>query len=242
MNKGIVLVTGSTRGIGKAIALEFLKRDYFVILNSRNKYNIDEFNWLKPFNGKFDYFPFDVSNKNEVDTALMKIINTYKNIDILVNNAGINKDKSFVKLQDSMWNKVIDVNLNGVYNVCKSVVPKMIENKRGRIINVSSVIALSGNFGQTNYSASKAGVIAFSKSLAQEIAKYGVLVNCVAPGFIDTDMTKGLPDNIKDDLERKIPLGYFGKAEDVANVVIFLSEEHSRYITGETISVNGGLY
>lgn len=244
MKNKIVLITGSIRGIGKEIAIEFLENGYFVILNGISDeeeicQSMEDFN---KYTGNYEYYRFDVSNREEVQYAVSTILDKYSKIDILVNNAGIARDKSLVKLEDNMWDDVINVNLTSAYNLCKQVVPNMILNKNGRIINIASVIALSGNFGQTNYAASKAGLIGFSKSLAQEVARYGITVNTVAPGFIKTDMTKDLPVNVVETLSKKIPLGEFGLPKDVANVVLFLAKDESRYITGETISVNGGLY
>lgn len=244
LNRRIVLITGSTRGIGKETALQFLNKDYFVILNgTRNIEDIDED--MKIFNKysfNYEYYKFDITNRNEVTKSIKTILDKYSKIDILVNNAGITRDKSLIKLDENMWDEVIDVNLTGAFNLCKQVIPNMINNKYGRVINIASVIALSGNYGQTNYAASKAGLIGFTKSLAQEVARYGITVNAVAPGFIETDMTKKLPRDIKEKLCKKIPNGEFGTTKDVANVVLFLANENSSYITGETISVNGGLY
>lgn len=243
-SKRIVLISGSIRGIGKHIALEFLNDNYFVILNGTRVYEdiIEELNDFNKFEGNYEYFKFDVANRKEVKMAISKILEKYKRIDILINNAGITRDKSLIKLSEEDWDAVIDVNLNGVFNLCKEIVPSMKENKFGRIINMSSIIGLSGNFGQTNYSASKAGVIGFTKSLALEVAKYGITVNSVAPGYIKTDMIKNINNNILEAIESKIPVGYMGSTKDVANVVKFLAKDESRYILGETISVNGGMY
>ena len=243
-SRKIVLITGSIRGIGKYIALEFLSDGYFVILNGTREYKniIKELYDFKKFEGNYEYFKFDVSNRKEVKVAVSKILEKYSRIDILINNAGITRDKSLIKLSEEDWDAVIDVNLNGVFNLCKEIVPSMKENKFGRIINMSSIIGLSGNFGQTNYAASKAGVIGFTKSLALEVAKYGITVNSVAPGYIKTDMIKNINNNILEAIESKIPVGYMGSTKDVANVVKFLAKDESRYILGETISVNGGMY
>ncbi|MGV1060030.1 3-oxoacyl-[acyl-carrier-protein] reductase [Clostridium perfringens] len=245
MSRKVALITGSARGIGKEIALEFLQKGYFVILNGTNTYNEIEEEILKDFisyKGLYEYYKFDISNRDQVKEVFEKIKSKYKKIDVLVNNAGITRDKSLVNLDGEMWDEVINVNLTGAFNISKEIIPMMIENKYGRIINIASVIALSGNFGQTNYAASKAGLIGFSKSLAQEVAKYGITVNSVAPGFIKTDMTKNLPENVVENINKKIPMKTFGETKDVANTVLFLASDGARYITGETISVNGGLY
>ena len=241
MKKRIALVTGSTRGIGKQIALDFLKEGYFVIINGREDI-IDQLDVFNDYKDMFEYYKFDITNRESVKYYIKEIANKYGKIDILVNNAGITRDKTLLKLDYDMWDKVIDINLTGVFNLCKEVVPLMRENKFGRIINISSVVGLSGSFGQTNYTASKAGVIGFSKSLALELAKYGITVNSIAPGYIETEMTNKMPMEVIEKVKSKIPVGEFGKPEDVSNVVKFLAKEESRYITGETISVNGGIY
>ncbi|MBU3103143.1 3-oxoacyl-[acyl-carrier-protein] reductase [Clostridium gasigenes] len=244
MQKRVVVITGSIRGIGREIALEFLEQGDFVIINGRREYEdvIAELEMFSRYINMYEYVKFDISKKEEVQEGIKSIISKHKNIDVLINNAGITRDKSLVKLEHSMWDEVINVNLTGAFNVCKEVVPNMIKNNSGRIINIASVIALSGNFGQTNYAASKSGLIGLAKSLAQEVAKYGITVNAIAPGFIKTDMTKNLPEKAVENLMAKIPMKCFGEASDVANVALFLSSDRSKYITGETISVNGGLY
>lgn len=244
INRRVVLITGSIRGIGKETALQFLKRGYFVILNgTRSKEDIRDIIFdFNDYKYSYEYYKFDITNREEIKKSIKTMLEKYKKIDVLVNNAGITRDKSLVKMNEEMWDNVIEVNLTGAFNLCKQIIPCMIKNNYGRVINISSVIALSGNYGQTNYAASKAGLIGFTKSLAQEVAKYGITVNAIAPGFIETDMTKKLPKDIKEKLCNKIPNGKFGTAIDIANTVLFLASESSNYITGETISVNGGLY
>lgn len=244
MIKKIVLITGSTSGIGKQIALDFLKQGDFVIINStKNEKNLKiELEFFKEYKDMFKYYMFDVTNRQEVKVAISDILSRYGRIDILVNNAGITKDRTLVNLEYNMWDEVIDTNLTGVFNICKEVVPYMREKKSGKIINISSVIGLSGNFGQCNYSASKAGLNGFSKSLSLELARYGITVNVVSPGFIYTEMTKCMPIKSIENIKKKIPMGHMGKTEDVSNVVMFLAKDESSYITGSNISVNGGLY
>lgn len=243
MNKKIVLITGSLRGIGRTIAVEFLRKGYFVLINGRKNYEEigNKLIAFEEYGNSYDYFKFDISNREEVQVAIDKIINKYGKIDILVNNAGITSDKSMVKLDNYMWDEVINVNLTGTYNVTREVVPNMIENSYGRVINISSVIALSGNFGQSNYSASKAGVIGFTKSLAQEVAKYGITVNAVAPGFIKTDMTEVLADKTKEALLNNIPMKRLGEPNDIAELAGFLASDAASYITGQVINVDGGM-
>ena len=242
MNK-VILVTGATRGIGKKIAITFAKEGYDIAINYR-KENEDLENTKKAIeeNGvKCFAVQGDVSSFEDCERFVKEIINEYGKIDVLVNNAGITKDTLLMRMKKEDFESVIDVNLVGTFNVTKNVIPYMMKARSGRIINISSVVGVSGNAGQTNYSASKAGIIGFTKSLAKEIASRNILVNAVAPGFIETDMTNILKDEVKQAISKQIPLNRMGKAEDVANVVKFLASEDSSYITGQVISIDGGM-
>ena len=183
----------------------------------------------------------DVSSFEDCERFVKEIINEYGKIDVLVNNAGITKDTLLMRMKKEDFESVIDVNLVGTFNVTKNVIPYMMKARCGRIINISSVVGVSGNAGQTNYSASKAGIIGFTKSLAKEIASRNILVNAVAPGFIETNMTDVLKDEVKEAISKQIQLNRMGKAEDVANVVKFLASEDSSYITGQVINIDGGM-
>lgn len=242
MNK-VILVTGATRGIGKQIAITFAKEGYDIAINYR-KENEDLENTKKAIeeNGvKCFAVQGDVSSFEDCERFVKEIINEYGKIDVLVNNAGITKDTLLMKMKKEDFESVIDVNLVGTFNVTKNVVPYMMKARSGRIINISSVVGVSGNAGQTNYSASKAGIIGFTKSLAKEIASRNILVNAVAPGFIETNMTDVLKDEVKEAIIKQIPLNRMGKTEDVANVVKFLASEDSLYITGQVINIDGGM-
>ena len=242
MNK-VVLVTGATRGIGKQIAITFAKEGYDIAINYR-KENEDLENTKKEIeeNGvKCFAVQGDVSSFEDCERFVKEIINEYGKIDVLVNNAGITKDTLLMRMNKEDFESVIDVNLVGTFNVTKNVIPYMMKARSGRIINISSVVGVSGNAGQTNYSASKAGIIGFTKSLAKEIASRNILVNAVAPGFIETNMTDVLKDEVKEAISKQIPLNRMGKAEDVANVVKFLASEDSSYITGQVINIDGGM-
>ncbi len=239
----VVFITGATRGIGKQIAITFAKEGYDVAINYR-KENEDLENTKKEIeeNGvKCFAVQGDVSSFEDCERFVKEIINEYGKIDVLVNNAGITKDTLLMRMKKEDFESVIDVNLVGTFNVTKNVIPYMMKARCGRIINISSVVGVSGNAGQTNYSASKAGIIGFTKSLAKEIASRNILVNAVAPGFIETNMTDVLKDEVKEAISKQIPLNRMGKAEDVANVVKFLASEDSSYITGQVINIDGGM-
>ncbi len=242
MNK-VALVTGATRGIGKEIAKTFAKTGYDIAINYR-KENEDLENTKKEIeaNGvKCFTVQGDVSNFEECERFVKEIIDEYGKIDVLVNNAGITKDTLLMRMQKEDFEQVIDVNLIGTFNVTKNVINYMLKAKAGRIINISSVVGVSGNAGQTNYAASKAGIIGFTKSLAKEVASRNILVNAVAPGFIETDMTNVLKDEVKENIAKQIPLKRMGNVNDVANVVKFLASDESAYITGQVINVDGGM-
>lgn len=238
-----VLITGSTRGIGKAIAIEFAKLGANVIITGRDRKTAEILanNIEKEYNIKS--FGIDLDLAGDISKSFEEITNfTQGKIDILVNNAGITKDTLFLRMKEEDWNNVINVNLNGTFKVTQQVVKLMIKQKYGRIINISSIIGFIGNVGQSNYSTTKAGLIGFTKSLAKELASRNITVNAVAPGFIETDMTSELPEDIKTEYLKQIPLKRFGKPEDVAYTVLFLASDLASYITGEVIHINGGMY
>ncbi len=239
----VALITGATRGIGKQIAIKLAKEGYDIAINYR-KENEELANAkaeIEKNNVKCLAVQGDVSNFDDTKRLVDEVINEFGTIDVLVNNAGITKDMLILRMQKEDFESVINVNLTGTFNVTKNVVPYMMKKRSGRIINISSVVGISGNAGQTNYSASKAGIIGFTKSLAKEVASRNILVNAVAPGFIETDMTSVLKDYVKAEIAKNIPLRRMGTAEDVANVVKFLASDDSSYITGQVISVDGGL-
>ena len=238
-----IIVTGATRGIGKEIALTLAQNGANIAINYRN-YNeeVEELiNSIKEFGVDAIAVKCDVSKSDEVDDFISEVKNHFSSIDVLVNNAGITKDGLLLRMKDEDFNSVLDVNLKGTFNTTKSISPIMIKQKHGKIINISSVVGIVGNAGQCNYAASKAGVIGFSKSVARELASRNINVNVVAPGYIDTDMTKSLPDKVKDEILKSIPMKKMGNPKEVANLVLFLSSSLSDYITGQVINVDGGM-
>ena len=237
------LITGATRGIGKQIAITLAKQGYNIALNYR-KENEELENTKKEIEKigvQVLAVKGDVANFENCENFVKQVIERFGQIDVLVNNAGITKDMLLMRMKKEDFEQVIDTNLVGTFNVTKNVVPYMMKARYGRIINISSVVGISGNAGQTNYSASKAGIIGFTKSLAKEIASRNVLVNAVAPGFIETNMTDVLKDDVKQEIAKNIPLKRMGTAQDVANVVKFLASDDSSYITGQVINVDGGM-
>lgn len=239
----VALITGGTRGIGKAIAIKLSKSGYDIAINYRKEN--DELNKLKneiEENGvKCALVKGDVSKFEECEVFVKETVEKLGSIDVLINNAGITKDMLLMRMKKDDFCNVIDTNLVGTFNVTKNVIGYMMKARHGNIVNISSVVGISGNSGQTNYSASKAGIIGFTKSLAKEVASRNIRVNSVAPGFIETDMTNVLKDDIKDEISKNIPFKRMGKAEDVANVVNFLVSDESSYITGQVINVDGGM-
>lgn len=239
----VALITGATRGIGKQIALELASQGYNIALNYR-KQN-EELEALKKEiesqNVKCLTVYGDVSNYEDVEKFIKEVIKEFGKIDVLVNNAGITKDMLLMRMKKEDFESVIDVNLIGTFNVTKNVIPYMMKARNGKIVNISSVVGISGNAGQTNYSASKAGIIGFTKSLAKEVASRNINVNAIAPGFIKTDMTDVLKEEVKEEISKTIPLKRMGEAKDVANLVKFLVSEESNYITGQVINVDGGM-
>lgn len=244
MNK-VAFVTGATRGIGKQIALTLAKEGYDIALNyrSENEELIAVINEIENSREGIKCFTVkaDISNFEECESAVKAIIDNFGKIDVLVNNAGITKDTLLLRMKKEDFDSVIDVNLGGTFNITKNVASYMLKAKSGRIINISSVVGISGNAGQCNYAASKAGIIGFTKSLAKELASRNILVNAIAPGFIETAMTDSLSDDVKNEIAKIIPLKRMGKVQDVANVVKFLVSEDSSYITGQVINIDGGM-
>ncbi|HCQ55300.1 MAG TPA: beta-ketoacyl-ACP reductase [Clostridiales bacterium] len=237
------LITGATRGIGKQIAITLAKQGYNIALNYR-KENEELENTKKEIEKigvQILAVKGDVANFEDCENFVKQVIERFGQIDVLVNNAGITKDMLLMRMKKEDFEQVIDTNLVGTFNVTKNVVPYMMKARSGRIINISSVVGISGNAGQTNYSASKAGIIGFTKSLAKEIASRNILVNAVAPGFIETNMTDVLKDDVKQEIAKNIPLKRMGTTQDVANVVKFLASDDSSYITGQVINVDGGM-
>jgi 3-oxoacyl-[acyl-carrier protein] reductase len=239
----VALITGGTRGIGKEIALKLSREGFDIAINYRRE--SDELKCLKEeienSNVKCLFVQGDVSSFEDCERFVKKTVDELGQIDVLVNNAGITRDMLLMRMKKDDFEQVIDTNLVGTFNVTKNVISYMMKARKGNIVNISSVVGISGNAGQTNYSASKAGIIGFTKSLAKEVASRNIRVNAVAPGFIETSMTDVLKDEVKEEISKNIPLKRMGKAEDVANVVKFLVSEESSYITGQVINVDGGM-
>ncbi|MBO1510445.1 3-oxoacyl-[acyl-carrier-protein] reductase [Metabacillus bambusae] len=239
----VALVTGASRGIGKAIALELAENGASVAVNyagSEAKANevVDE---IKANGGNAFAIKADVSNTEDVQNMIKEVISQFGQLDILVNNAGITRDNLLMRMKDAEWDDVINTNLKGVFLCTKGVTRQMMKQRSGRIINITSVVGVSGNAGQANYVAAKAGVIGLTKTTAKELASRNITVNAVAPGFITTDMTDELSEEMKAEMLKQIPLAKLGEPSDIANIVTFLASEKSKYITGQTMHVNGGM-
>ncbi|WP_132995384.1 3-oxoacyl-[acyl-carrier-protein] reductase [Sporanaerobacter acetigenes] len=237
------LITGGSRGIGRAIAIEFSKQGANVVITYiNNEVNAKEvIAEVEKSNVRGLAIKADVSNEKDINDMIEIVNNEFGSVDILVNNAGITKDNLLLRMKLEEWDDVISTNLRGAYLCTKAVARGMLKKKSGKIVNIASVVGISGNAGQGNYSASKAGIIGFTKSIAKELGSRGINVNAVAPGFVETDMTNILNDKIKDEMINGIPLKRAGKPEDIANVVAFLCSEKSDYITGQVINVDGGM-
>ncbi len=244
LKDNVAVVTGAGRGIGKSIAEALAKEGANLVIADvgfdQAKETADELQ--KSFSIKAIAVKLDVSKSEEVKKTFDEANRTFGKIDILVNNAGITRDGFMIKMDESDWDSVIDVNLKGVFLCSKEAVKIMMKQKYGRIVNIASIVAFTGNPGQANYSASKAGIVGLTKTIAKEYASRGITSNAVAPGFIKTAMTDALAENIKEEMKKSIPLGKFGTSEDVANSVVFLVSPQAGYITGQVIHVNGGMY
>ena len=238
-----VLITGGSRGIGKEIALKFAKQGYDVIINYvSDKTDTEELKKeLESNGGKALIVKADVTNPEQIENLVKSAIETFGKIDVLVNNAGITKDNLLMRMSEEEFDKVIEVNLKGTYLMTKAVTKYMMKKRQGSIINLSSVVGVTGNAGQCNYAASKAGIIGFTKSVAKELASRNIRANAIAPGFIATDMTDVLSDEIKETIQNQIPLKRMGNAKEVAELAYFLGSEQSSYITGQVIHVDGGM-
>lgn len=238
------IITGASRGIGRAIALRLAELGADVVLNYRSDLNSVEevVKQVEEKGVKALAVKGDVSSFDDAKRIVDETIENFGSIDILVNNAGITKDTLLMRMKEEEFDRVINVNLKGVFNCTKHVVPVMLKQRSGRIINISSVVGLSGNAGQANYAAAKAGIIGFTKSIAKEIGSRGITVNAIAPGYIETDMTEVLSDKVKEQIKANIPLKRLGTPKDIANVVAFLSSEDASYITGQVLSVDGGMH
>ncbi len=237
------LVTGGSRGIGRAIAIKLASEGAAVAINyAGNAKAAEEVkSIIEAAGGKAMIVQADVSNGESVDAMIKEVVDTFGGIDILVNNAGITRDGLLMRMKEEDWDAVINTNLKGVFYCTKAVSKLMMKKRAGRIVNMASVVGLTGNAGQANYSAAKAGVIGFSKTMAKEFASRGITVNMVAPGYIDTDMTSVLPENVREAMVAGIPLGRVGAPEDVANAVLFLVSDNASYVTGQLINVDGGM-
>ena len=239
----VCLITGATRGIGKEIALELAESGFDIALNYRSQRDLnDELKKeIEKNNVRCILVKADVADFDQCEHMVKETIEKLGRIDVLVNNAGITRDGLIMRMKKEDFTSVIDVNLVGTFNVTRNVIPYMVKQRSGRIISLSSVVGVAGNAGQTNYSASKAGIIGFTKSLAKEVASRNILVNAIAPGFIDTDMTNVLSDKQKEEINMQIPLKRMGSKREVAKVVKFLSSDDSSYITGQVINIDGGM-
>ena len=234
-----ILITGASGGIGRALSEVFIKANCQIIFTSSNEIKLE--NLKKVFGKNHLYYFLDLSNSDSLTENIQKISDENKDIEILINNAGTTKDNLILRMKKDQWEDVININLNSNFHIIKSIIPNMIKNKRGKIIGITSIVAFTGNPGQTNYTASKSGMIAMYKSLALEVALRNININLIAPGFIESPMTSKLNENQRNDIMDKIPMKRFGSPNDVANLALFLASENASYITGQTFHVNGGM-
>jgi len=243
MEAKVAIVTGGSRGIGKAIVTELANAGVKVVINySGSEHRAIELQQsIQASGGESAIFKANVANAQEVEQLIEYTLEKYGKIDILVNNAGITRDTLLMRMKETEWDEVIDVNLKGVFNCIKAVTRPMMKQRNGRIVNIASVVGISGNAGQANYVAAKAGVIGLTKTAAKELATRGITVNAIAPGFIETDMTDKLNDTVKEEILKQIPLGTMGQPEDIAHSVLFICSDKARYITGQVIVVDGGM-
>jgi 3-oxoacyl-[acyl-carrier protein] reductase len=239
----VALVTGAAQGIGKAVALLLARNGADIVVSDINLEKAEETaNEISSIGRKALAVKVDVANWNDVERMVEVILEKFAKIDILVNNAGITRDKLILRMTEEDWDAVLNVNLKGTFHCTKAVVRHMAKQRSGKIVNIASVVGEMGNAGQANYSASKAGVIGLTKTIAREFAQRGININAIAPGYIETPMTEVLPEKAKEELKKLIPMERLGKPEDVAEAVLFLVSEESNYITGQVLNVNGGIY
>ena len=237
----IAIVTGASQGIGETIAVEMAKSGAKVFCLARNKNALDStINKIMSNGDKASAYSCDISDNEQFNNIVIDIFKEYGSIDILVNNAGITNDTLLMRMSDEQWDSVLNINLKGSFTCTRSVIKYMMKKKSGRIINITSIVGLTGNAGQANYAASKAGLIGMTKSIAKEVASRGITANCVAPGWIETAMTEQLSNDVKNKFLSQIPTGKIGYPKDIANTVIFLASKEAEYITGQTITVDGG--
>ena len=234
-----ILITGATGGIGGALVKKFVSLEGSVLATGTNTENLDN---LKKDFPDINVLKFDISDHKKIEEFIENVSSQLTGLDVLINNAGINMDNISLRMTEDEWKKVIDINLGSTFLMCKYAIKKMLKNKYGRIVNITSIVGHTGNTGQANYAASKAGIIGMSKSLAIEYAKKNITINCVSPGFIKSKMTDNIVENVKAVLTSRIPMAKLGTGEDVSNCVAFLSSDQASYVTGETIHVNGGMY
>tara|TARA_B100001996_G_scaffold298049_1_gene238440 strand:+ start:274 stop:1008 length:735 start_codon:yes stop_codon:yes gene_type:complete len=234
-----VLITGATGGIGGALVKKFVSLEGSVLATGTNTEKLD--NLKKDFQN-INILKFDISDHKKIEEFIENVSSQINGLDILINNAGINMDNLSLRMKEHEWKKVIDINLGSTFLMCKYAIKKMLKNKYGRIVNITSIVGHTGNLGQANYAASKAGIIGMSKSLAMEYAKKNITINCISPGFIKSKMTENIAEEFKESLISRIPMARLGTGDDVSNTAAFLSSDNASYITGETIHVNGGMY
>jgi 3-oxoacyl-[acyl-carrier protein] reductase len=241
LSSKVALVTGSGRGIGKSIALKLAEGGAAVVINDMADYAKDAVDEVKSMGVESQFIKADVTSSQEVTDMVSEVIKDFGKIDILVNNAGITRDKLSISMTDEDWDIVQNVNLKGTFLCTRAVLRPMMKQRWGRIINISSIVGIIGNIGQPNYCASKAGIIGLTKAISREMGSRQITCNAVAPGFIESDMTMKLPEDIKKEYIKRIPLGYFGMPEDIAETVVFLASDKARYITGQVICIDGGM-